>query len=753
MAKKQGVWGIDIGLCSIKALRCTAGDKPGEVVADKYDLIEFPKMLNQPEVEAEEEIRSALKQFMERNELKGDFIAISVPGQSGLPRFFRPPPVDLKTLPEIVKYEVKQQIPFPIEDVIWDWQRLGGVEVEDRIVDAEVGLFAMKREAVYKALKPFDDAGIEINLIQLSPLAVFNFVTHDVFESIPNAEEFDPDNPPDSTVVMSMGTDTTDLIVTNGIKLWLRNIPVGGNHFTKHLAREMKLTHAKAEHLKRNAKLAEDPKSLFRAMRPVFNDLVNEVQRSLTFFRSIDKHAKLSNIVLVGNSANLPGLRQFLAAQLEMDIAKVTSFKSLSGNEVVGQSTFDENMLTFVPAYGLCLQGLKQGLLKTNLLPPEIQVERIIRAKKPWVLAALSMLMLGLLVGWFLKSLAYDRSTPKFSMDGQTSWEGAFKEVASVKNKSETLMGEDEELAAKLKKVNQLNREIVSESVQKATWLELLQVINQALPVDERIQGDAVDSLAIPFEDRNMIYVQHIASKFEPDLSKYEAELKLPFKNQFESEADAVATTEAGQADGSAAADVTEAATNPLAKPGWIIEIKGHHYHNSEESMNKRDFGRNYVVRHFIQNLIEGIVTLPGAENDVAGGGTFSYEDFGVFMPTIVDEKVDRKHIIPYLPDGVSAANVMSGKGGFSIAGPVAADGTETERIKLDDMTPEERLRHERKQQAIKDGGFKTERYEFTIQLLWIPRSPSERNEARKVRLAAEQAAAAAAPQTNTQEQ
>ena len=86
-----------------------------------------------------------------------------------------------------------------------------------------------------------------------------------------------------------MGTDTTDLIVTNGIKLWLRNIPIGGNHFTRQLSRELKLTQAKAEHLKRNARQAEDPKTVFKAMRPVFTDLVNEVQRSLTFFQSMDK--------------------------------------------------------------------------------------------------------------------------------------------------------------------------------------------------------------------------------------------------------------------------------------------------------------------------------------------------------------------------------------------------------------------------------------------------------------------------------
>ena len=289
MAKQNAVWGIDIGQCALKALRCTWDADGQAVVADKYDFIEYPKILSQPDSDPEELIKDALEEFLSRNEVLGDRVAISVSGQAGLSRFFKPPPVEIKTLPDIVKYEVKQQIPFPIEDVIWDWQQLGGVVVEGRAIDAEVGLFAMKREAVYRALRPFDDIGVEIDIVQLSPLSIFNVVCFDQIKNLPDPELFDPDNPPPSVVVLSMGTDTTDLIVTNGIKLWLRNIPIGGNHFTKQLSREMKLTQAKAEHLKKNARVSENPKAIFKAMRPVFNDLVNEVQRSLTYFQSIEK--------------------------------------------------------------------------------------------------------------------------------------------------------------------------------------------------------------------------------------------------------------------------------------------------------------------------------------------------------------------------------------------------------------------------------------------------------------------------------
>ena len=49
---------------------------------------------------------------------------------------------------------------------------------------------------------------------------------------------------------------------------------------------------------------------------------------------------------------------------------------------------FNENILSFGVAYGLAVQGLQKARLLTNLLPPEIKMERLIKAKKPWAAAA-----------------------------------------------------------------------------------------------------------------------------------------------------------------------------------------------------------------------------------------------------------------------------------------------------------------------------------------------------------------------------
>ena len=289
-------------------------------------------------------------------------MAISVPGQSGLARFIKLPPVEAKKIPDIVHYEARQQIPFALEDVVWDYQQMAGGSEEDGFaLETEVGLFAMKRDQAFRALEAVQRAGIEIDFVQLTPLAIYNFVMFDQLQDLPPIDQYDKNDPPPSIIVISLGTDTTDLVITNGYRVWQRNIPLGGNQFTKALTKELKLTFTKAEHLKRNALKAEDPKAVFLAMRPVFNDLVSEVQRSISFFQSVDKSANITRAITLGNAMKLRGLQKYLAQSLGYEMIDLEEYRGLSGPVVLGSPAFKENILSFAVCYGLALQGLKRS--------------------------------------------------------------------------------------------------------------------------------------------------------------------------------------------------------------------------------------------------------------------------------------------------------------------------------------------------------------------------------------------------------
>ena len=96
--------------------------------------------------------------------------------------------MEAKKIPDIVRYEARQQIPFDLNDVIWDYQRMGGGS-------EEVGLRAGDRNRPVRhearrrvpALEPFVKAGIEVDIVQLAPLALYNYVVFDMLQDLPAA--------------------------------------------------------------------------------------------------------------------------------------------------------------------------------------------------------------------------------------------------------------------------------------------------------------------------------------------------------------------------------------------------------------------------------------------------------------------------------------------------------------------------------------------------------------------------------------
>ena len=73
---------------------------------------------------------------------------------------------------------------------------------------------------------------------------------------------------------------------------------------------------------------------------------------------------------------------------MQLEVRKFNKLERASGETVTTAPTFAENIMSFGVAYGLALQGLKQAKLQTNLLPYEVRLERIVRGKKPWAVAA-----------------------------------------------------------------------------------------------------------------------------------------------------------------------------------------------------------------------------------------------------------------------------------------------------------------------------------------------------------------------------
>jgi type IV pilus assembly protein PilM len=640
------VWGIDIGQCALKALRCRPHEDSKKLVAEAFDYIEYPKILSQPGSDPAELVGDALKQFLSRNSVIGDKVAVSVSGQAGLARFIKLPPVEAKKIPDIVRYEARQQIPFDLNDVIWDYQRMGVGSVEEGFaLETEVGLFAMKRDAVFRALDPFLKLDIEVDLVQLTPLSLYNFILFDQLGALPSSEEYDPENPPESVVAISMGTDATDLVITNGFRVWQRSIPLGGSHFTKALVRDLKLTFPKAEHLKRNATAAADPKAVFQAMRPVFSDLLTELQRSIGFFSNLDRAAKIGRVVALGNAMKLPGLRRYLSQSLGLEIEKLDSFCNLTGPQVVAAPTFQENLLSFSVCYGLTLQGLGKGGVYTNLLPREIVQDRLIRRKKPWAVAAAAIILLGLTLGFGFRAYALRDVN-------QENWEQAERKATATSGEAKRVKGEADSVLSEFNNIDEIGKHLTINADGRFRWLELLKAISTCLPTGEdpppkgppkdnegkETKLSAAEQSAQRISLRRDLHITSLECEQSDDVQHWFHTIKKYIEDAGGGSEgkEAGASLPAAPAAGLGTAPGKSQLVEPEKKEGWIIHIYGYHFHNLDRDNQGAEYLRRTLIKHLAgktDNDDELKIELPSENGKME---PVSLQDLSILYPVIV---------------------------------------------------------------------------------------------------------------------
>lgn len=395
MASKAGaVWAIDIGNDSLKALRVTAERGAVEVLG--FDNIQHGKVLTGGGLkpgESEELIALSLRKFVGKQNLSGDEIVVSVPSQNSFARFVNLPPVEKKRIPEIVKFEAVQQIPFDINDVQWDWQLMAEAESPD----AKVGIFAIKNEVVNAVMEHFSREDVRVSCVQMAPMALYNYILYDRPDLLKSDSQ--------AVVVLNIGADNTDLVVCTKTTVWQRCILIGGNAFTKAIADTFKLNFEKAEKLKRTAPVSKYARQIFQAMRPVFADLASEIQRSLGFYSSSNANVKLTRIIALGGGTKLRGLLKYLQQTLQIPVEKPDSFKRLAMGAGVSPAQFHENVGDFGIVYGLGLQGLGLGRIKSNLLPQSVARSMAWAGKGKYFIGAACMLLLVSLVSLARTSL------------------------------------------------------------------------------------------------------------------------------------------------------------------------------------------------------------------------------------------------------------------------------------------------------------------------------------------------------------
>ena len=381
------IWSVDVGRSSLKAVKLRRDRNNIEILV--VDKVDYP--ISKNGVDAATQAKDAIGVLRARHDIR-DPVAVVHPGQGTFQRFIKVPASDQKKVDAMVGYEASQQIPFPLDEVIWDYHIIDREYLPGE--EREVALFAVRREAIDDFLIDFTNENLLVEVVTIGYLGLLNFVNHDI-------------NPEEPSIVLDIGAAHTDLILVDGSRFWIRPIPHSGADVTRAIMARFKLSYPEAEKFKLEcSKTPKQAVKIFQAViQPKLKELVGEIHRSIGYYRSQAGEVSFKNLFLLGNGSKIIGIKKFLEEQLGVRVVRVQSINHFRVNRDVNLRLLQSQLPSFATTLGAGLQALGIGSCKVDLVPREEKLKKELgRKKKHAFIAAAIVVALMFVANHMLES-------------------------------------------------------------------------------------------------------------------------------------------------------------------------------------------------------------------------------------------------------------------------------------------------------------------------------------------------------------
>lgn len=256
------------------------------------------------------------------------------------------PRMEEKEITAAVQNEAQQYIPLPLEETTLDYEILGPSEVESGKID--VLLVAAPKVLTQRYVTVLNQAGLNPLSLETEAMAL-------------SRSGIGGDTGKASTMITSIGAKTTDLSIFSGNALrFTRSISTGGEALIRSLSQNLGFEMEQAREYFKSYGLLEDLKTggkVMTAIKPIFDIIVEEIRRSLTFYSS--RHKKqVKRLVLIGGVTNLPGIVVYLAEVLGIEVGRGDPWETVTIPDEFPRKELTELAPTFAVAVGLALKEL-----------------------------------------------------------------------------------------------------------------------------------------------------------------------------------------------------------------------------------------------------------------------------------------------------------------------------------------------------------------------------------------------------------
>ncbi len=399
------------------------------------------------DVARERVLVKAIQELIAERGFSAKDINACAPGFHVFSKFVKLPPVDSSKVTQIVQYEAQQNVPFPLDDVVWDYQILGTTGSGE----LEILLVAIKTDIVEGLFRTAETSGLRIQLVDVSPAALCN------------AFRYNYGDLEGCTMLLDIGAKTSNLLFFEKSKVYSRGINIGANSITQDFAAESKLKFGEAEQLKIAEGFVslggayEEPENprqaqISKIARQVMTRLHIQVNQTIQFYRGQQGGAPPERLFLAGGASVMAYTAQFFAEKLNLPVEYFNPFRNVQIDPTINLEELAGVAHSFGEVVGLGLRNVAQCPVEMNLMPKSSLQRQQFNQKKPYFAATLASAVLVVLAyGWFYSQMASLKKEGKIR----------------IAEKVEPLKTQETRLQTEERKLGQLK----SESDQLGEWI------------------------------------------------------------------------------------------------------------------------------------------------------------------------------------------------------------------------------------------------------------------------------------------
>jgi type IV pilus assembly protein PilM len=340
------------------------------------------------------EIVAVLREMLHELQIKSGNVNYAIAEQSVFTRFVKLPSIEEEKIERIISFEAQQNVPFPIDEVVWDYQLIGGGADEQ----IQVVLVAIKADVLDEINRAVEATGLRTSVVDLATMALYN------------AFRYNYTGLTGCSLLVDIGARTTNLLFIESGKIFSRSVPIGGSSVTCSIAKEFNEPFAAAEFRKKRdgfVSLGSDCREptdadiarVSKIIRSTMTRLHAELMRSISHYRAQQHGNPPERVFLSGGTASTLYLLEFFREKLQLPIEFFNPLRNVAVADSVPLDEIARSVHLLGEPVGLALRTASDCPMKLNLRPASVVRAQKLERRRPFLVMAATCFILALL-GW-----------------------------------------------------------------------------------------------------------------------------------------------------------------------------------------------------------------------------------------------------------------------------------------------------------------------------------------------------------------